>query len=83
LVAIIGPSGSGKTSLLNVLSRRYNKHHLKDFAINGSVQLNNTEMTRQNFMDIGAYLEQTDIFWESFTPRELIRDAGEFRTSLT
>lgn len=34
-------------------------------------------------MDIGGYLEQTDIFWESFTPRELIRDAAEFRTSMS
>lgn len=40
MVAIIGPSGSGKTSLLNILARRYTKHNMPEFSMNGSVKLN-------------------------------------------
>lgn len=83
LVAILGPSGCGKTTLLNILSRRYNMKSHKEFAINGSVQLNNAEMSRQQFMDLGGYLEQEDVFWESYTPIELFQEAAGLRTSLT
>jgi hypothetical protein len=34
-------------------------------------------------MDLGGYLEQDDVFWESYTPRELFRDAAILRTSLS
>ena len=46
LVAIIGPSGGGKTTLLNVLARRYNMLSHKEFAMNGSITLNNKDLTR-------------------------------------
>ena len=51
--------------------------------MNGNVLLNNEQMTRQNFMDLGAYLQQDDIFWESYNARELFTEAAEFRTSLS
>jgi len=57
MVAIIGPSGSGKTTLLNILGRRYTKLNMPDFSLNGSIKLNNAEMTRQAFVEMGAYLE--------------------------
>ena len=46
LVAIIGPSGGGKTTLLNVLARRYNMLSHKEFAMNGNILLNGSDMTR-------------------------------------
>lgn len=57
MVAVIGPSGSGKTSLLSILARRYTKLNMPEFSLNGSIKLNNAEMTRQKFVDLGAYLE--------------------------
>ncbi len=57
MVAVIGPSGSGKTSLLNILAKRYTKLNMPEFSLNGSIKLNNAEMTRQKFVDLGAYLE--------------------------
>jgi ABC-type lipoprotein export system ATPase subunit len=57
MVAIIGPSGSGKTTLLNILARRYTKLNMPDFTMNGSIKLNNKELTRQTFVELGAYLE--------------------------
>jgi len=83
LVAILGPSGSGKTSLLNVLARRINLKVHKDYIMTGSVKLNNAEMTRQNFMDLGAYLEQDDVFWETYNARELFTEAAQLRTNLS
>lgn len=83
LVAIIGPSGSGKTSLLNILARRINLKVHKDYIMNGSVKLNNAEMTRQAFMDLGAYLEQDDIFWETYNAKELFTEAAQLRTNLS
>ncbi len=61
LVAIIGPSGGGKTTLLNVLARRYNMLSHKEFAMNGTITLNNKDLTRQLVMDFGAFLEQDDL----------------------
>ena len=83
LVAILGPSGSGKTSLLNILARRINLKAHKDYIMTGSVKLNNAEMTRQNFMDLGAYLEQDDVFWETYNARELFTEAAQLRTNLS
>ena len=83
LVAIIGPSGSGKTSLLNILARRINLKAHKDYIMSGSVKLNNAEMTRQTFMDLGAYLEQDDIFWETYNAKELFTEAAQLRTNLS
>ncbi len=57
MVAVIGPSGSGKTTLLNILARRYTKQNSSKFTINGTIKLNNTELTRQKFIELGAYLE--------------------------
>ena len=57
MVAVIGPSGSGKTSLLSILAKRYTKLNMPEFSLNGSIKLNNAEMTRQRFVDLGAYLE--------------------------
>jgi len=57
MVAVIGPSGSGKTSLLSILAKRYTKLNMPEFSLNGSIKLNNAEMTRQKFVDLGAYLE--------------------------
>ena len=57
MVAIIGPSGSAKTTLLNILARRYTKLNMPDFTMNGSIKLNNKELTRQTFVELGAYLE--------------------------
>jgi ABC-type multidrug transport system ATPase subunit len=57
LVAIIGPSGGGKTTLLNVLARRYNMLSHSEFAMNGSIQLNGKDLTRQVFTKYGAFLE--------------------------
>jgi ABC-type phosphate transport system ATPase subunit len=56
-VAIIGPSGGGKTTLLNVLARRYNMLSHSEFAMNGSITLNNKDLSRQLIMDYGAFLE--------------------------
>lgn len=83
LVAIIGPSGSGKTSLLNILARRINLKAHKDYIMTGSVKLNNSELTRQTFMDLGAYLEQDDVFWETYNARELFTEAAQLRTNLS
>ena len=55
-MAIIGPSGSGKTTLLNILARRLNLSDHKEFIMSGSLQLNNAEMTKNSFMELGAYL---------------------------
>ncbi len=83
LVAIIGPSGGGKTTLLNVLARRYNMLSHKEFAMNGTILLNNKEMTRQVFTEVGAFLEQDDLLCETYSPRELITEAALLRTNLT
>ena len=34
-------------------------------------------------MDLGAYLQQDDVFWESYTCRELFYEAANFRTSMS
>ena len=83
MVAIIGPSGSGKTTLLNILGRRYTKLNMPEFNLSGSIKLNNAEMTRQAFVEMGAYLEQSDVMYEFQSPRELFRDAAQLRTNLT
>ena len=56
-MAIIGPSGGGKTTLLNVLARRYNMLSHTEFAQNGSISLNNRDLSRNVFMEMGAFLE--------------------------
>ena len=83
LVAIIGPSGGGKTTLLNVLARRYNMLSHKEFAMNGNILLNGSDMTRQMFTKYGAFLEQDDILSETNTPFELIEESARMRTNLT
>lgn len=82
LVAIIGPSGGGKTTLLNVLARRYNMLSHKEFSMNGSITLNNKDLTRQLVMDYGSFLEQDDLLSDSNTPRELIYESAIMRTNL-
>ena len=39
--------------------------------MSGSLQLNNAEMTKNSFMELGAYLQQDDIFWETYNAKEL------------
>jgi len=39
------------------LAKRYTKLYMPEFSLNGSIKLNNAEMTRQKFVDLGAYLE--------------------------
>lgn len=82
LVAIIGPSGGGKTTLLNVLARRYNMLSHSEFAMNGSITLNNKDLSRQLVMDHGAFLEQDDLLCETSTPRELVYESAIMRTNL-
>ncbi len=83
LVAIIGPSGGGKTTLLNVLARRYNMLSHSEFAMNGSITLNNKDLSRQLVMDYGAFLEQDDLLCETNTPRELIYESSIMRTNVS
>ena len=83
LVAIIGPSGGGKTTLLNVLARRYNMLSHSEFAMNGSITLNNKDLSRQLIMDYGAFLEQDDLLCETSTPRELINESSIMRTNVS
>lgn len=33
-------------------------------------------------MDLGAYVQQEDVFWESYTVRELFQEAAHIRTSM-
>ena len=51
--------------------------------MNGTIHLNNKELTRQVFMDLGAFLEQDDLLCETNTPRECIVEAARFRTNLS
>ena len=66
-----------------MLARRFGRHHLNEYAFSGSVSLNNADMARQTFADLGAYLEQNDILWETYSPKELFSEAAELRTSMT
>ena len=66
--AILGPSGSGKTTLLNYLSARMRKSSLK---FNGKLKLNGREITSvKEFKHLFAYVQQDDVMFEEFSPRE-------------
>jgi ABC-type multidrug transport system ATPase subunit len=55
----------------------------KEFAMNGSIHLNGSEMTRKMFTKYGAFLEQDDILSDTNTPYELITESAKMRTGLS
>lgn len=57
--------------------------NMPEFVLNGSVKLNNTEMTRQTFNHLGAYLEQQDVLYEFQNCKELFKDAAKLRTNMS
>ncbi|KAJ2906218.1 hypothetical protein MKZ38_002643 [Zalerion maritima] len=77
LVALMGPSGSGKTTLLNVLARRPTNAE----NVEGSVLINGSKVSSQNFRDVTAYVEQEDSIIGSLTVRETLHFASRLSSS--
>ncbi|BFY98580.1 hypothetical protein BsWGS_01620 [Bradybaena similaris] len=69
LLAIMGASGSGKSTLLNVLTSR----NIRDYIIQGEVQLNGVPLTGNSIRNISAYVQQHDLFIHTLTVRETLR----------
>jgi ABC-type multidrug transport system ATPase subunit len=65
LLALMGPSGSGKTTLLNVLTGRVP-------ATQGSVLVNGTRVSAQDYKKLTSFVEQEDILMGSLTIRETL-----------
>lgn len=67
LLAVMGSSGAGKTTLLNVLTMRRSSPNL---LIDGEVQLNGNNVSREHFAQMSAYVQQQDLFIATLTVRE-------------
>ena len=66
VLAVMGPSGAGKTTLLNVLTFR-NTQKLK---IEGDLYANGQKLDSKTLTNKSAYVQQDDMFCNTFTVRE-------------
>ncbi|GAB6026310.1 hypothetical protein CHUAL_012516 [Chamberlinius hualienensis] len=67
LLAVMGSSGAGKTTLLNVLTMRRSSPNL---LIDGDVRINGKAISREQFAQMSAYVQQQDLFIATLTVRE-------------
>ena len=79
-MCIMGASGSGKTSLLNILGQRVALS--KGGKMTGEVRVNDRVIHVSDFGKFGAFVQQDDVLFETFTPEESLRFACKLRTSL-
>ena len=66
LIAIMGSSGAGKTTFLNTLANR----NLRNVNISGKILVNGKLLDNDDMADISEYVQQDDLFYGEFTPRE-------------
>lgn len=79
--AIVGPSGAGKTTLLNVIAQIIGTKQGRvegDIIINGNKVLNPMQIKL-----ISGFLEQDDVFFTTFTPREILYFCAKMRINGT
>lgn len=75
--AIVGPSGAGKTTLLNILGQVVS---LKQGDVTGDICLNGKKVTNSNqIKSVSGFLEQDDVFFVQFTPREILNFCARMR----
>lgn len=68
--AIVGASGAGKTTLLNILGQAIGT---KQGKVTGHILVNGKKVTNpQQIKSISGFLEQDDVFFTTFTPREIL-----------
>lgn len=79
-MCIMGASGSGKTSLLNILGQRISLS--KGGKMTGEVRVNDRVISTSDFGKFGAFVQQDDVLFETFSPEESLRFACKLRTSL-
>eukprot|EP00960_Hanusia_phi_P065139 766000-Hanusia_phi.AAC.9 len=77
LLAIMGPSGSGKTTLLNAISGQMLK--TKGLALEGMLQINGMDISKNYASVKKAYVRQDDIFYTQMTVRETLRFTARLR----
>ncbi|OXA64289.1 Protein white [Folsomia candida] len=75
LLAIMGASGAGKTTLLNVLTCR----NTGKLNLSGERLINGTPVDRTMLASISAYIQQSDIFIGTLTPREHLQFQATLR----
>ena len=75
--AIVGPSGAGKTTLLNVLAQTIGN---KQGKVEGNIVINGKLLKNpQQIKSISGFLEQDDVFFTAFTPREILMFCAKMR----
>ncbi|CCE61169.1 hypothetical protein TPHA_0A00840 [Tetrapisispora phaffii CBS 4417] len=78
--AIMGPSGSGKSSLLNLISAKQKSSMFATFSKEGSIALNDNEISEEMFKSLCAYVSQDDDHLLSkLTVRESFKFAADLR----
>lgn len=75
--AIVGASGAGKTTLLNILGQAIGT---KQGTVTGHILVNGLKITDpQQIKNISGFLEQDDVFFTTFTPREILNFCAKMK----
>lgn len=74
ILAIMGGSGAGKTTLLDILAMKN-----KTGKVTGSIRLNGTEVTKQNYSKIVGFVDQEDFLLPTLTVYETVLNSALLR----